>query len=241
MQRLVLGLILLATARVVTGNATDISDAPLDISGVTAVAISGDASSVSITTAPDEPYRARLAGHRSGWFARWISGWAYDDCSAASRMSIEGTLLRIDVGQSTGFGTADCRYDINLNVRKQTAAAIDQQAMRANLSGDFSTLTVTAKAADISFSGHAETISLQSDALRAALVFKPAAQEDTELKEVVRIDAKMLEADLDFSAAPLLAYIVTAKAALVDTSRKSTAGGNPSLAITGDFVHATIR
>lgn len=129
---------------------------PLDLAGVTAVAISGEASSIDITTAPDAPYQATLKRHRSGWFGWWRSGWAFDDCNASSRQWIEGTLLRIDVGLSPWFGGADCSTEINLNVRKQAAVAIDQPATQAKLSGDFSALTIAAKAADVAFSGHAE-------------------------------------------------------------------------------------
>jgi len=236
MKRLLFGVIFVSTAGMAIGNAMQISDTPLDISGITAVTISGEASSVDITTAPDAPYRATIKRHRSGWFAQWYSGWAYDDCSASSRMWIEGSLLRIDVGIWTWFGVSDCRYDINLNVKKQTAVTIDQQALRAGLTGDFSAVTIAAKAGDIIVSGHADTVSLKGDALRVGLTLKTTAQ-----NEVVTVDARMLEADLDFTAAPALAYSVTAKAAFVDSARISTPGARPLLTIAGDFVHATIR
>lgn len=236
MKQIIFSLMLFAGTHVATGRATQISDAPLDISEITAVAISGDASDVKITTAPDKPYQATVKRHRSGWFAAWTSGWAYDDCSVSSRMWLEGTLLRIDVGTGRWFGVSDCSYDINLNVRKQTTIAIHQQALRADLSGDFSALTIAAKAGDIAISGHADSVSLQGDALRVGLTLKTTAQ-----NEAVTIDARMLEADLDFSKAPTLAYSVTAKAALVNSARLSTPGARPSLTIAGDFVHATIR
>jgi hypothetical protein len=236
MRQLFFGLILLATAGATAGSATQGSDAPLDISGITAVAISGDASSVKITTAPDGPYQATVKRHRSGWFAEWTSGWVFDDCGASSRMWIEGTLLRINVGIGAWFGVSNCKYDINLNVRKQTGIAIHQQALQADLSGDFSSVTIAAKAADIDIAGHADTVSLHGDALRLGFTFDAATQ-----NEAVSIDARMLEAVLDFSRAPALAYSVTAKAALVDSARISTPGAKPSLTIAGDFVHATIR
>jgi hypothetical protein len=236
MRQLFFGLILFATAGATAGSAMQGSDAPLDISGITAVAISGDASSVAITTAPEQAHQATVKRHRSGWFAQWNSGWVYDDCSASSRMTIEGSLLRIDVGMRTWFGMSDCSDDINLNVKQNTTVAIDQQALKADLSGDFSALTITAKAGDIALSGHADTVSLRGDALRVGLAFQGAEQ-----NEAVTIDARMLEADLDFSAAPSLAYSVTAKAALVSSARHSTPGAKPSLTVAGDFVHATIR
>jgi hypothetical protein len=236
MKQLIFALILFTTGLVTVGNATETSEAPLDLSGITAVAISGEASSVTIRTASDEAYQATVKRHRSGWFAKWNSGWAYDDCSASSRMWIEGALLRIDVGIRTWFGVSDCSYDINLNVRKQTAVAINQQALQADLSGEFSAVTIAAKAADITVSGRADTVSLQGDALRIGLAFNGPEQ-----NEAVTIDARMLEADLDFSAAPSLAYSVTAKAAFVSSARHSTPGAKPSLTVAGDFVHATIR
>lgn len=241
MKHLTFALTLLASAAVATGHAPQIAaapldTAPLDISAITAVAISGDASAVKITTAPDGPYKATVKRHRSGWLAEWTSGWAFDDCGASSRLWIEGTLLRIDVGTAAWFGVSNCRYDINLNVRKETGIAIHQQALQADLAGDFSTVTIAAKAADIDISGHADTVSLQGDALRLRLTFDAATQ-----NEAVSIDARMLEADLDFSRAPALAYSVTAKAALVDSARISTPGAKPSLTIAGELVHATIR
>jgi hypothetical protein len=236
MKQRLIGLILLATFYASVGHATEGQDLDLDISGITAVAIGGEASSVMITTAPDAPYRGTVRRHRSGWLWEWSSGWAFDDCSGSSHMWIEGTLLRIDVGISRWFGRSDCSYDINLNIKKQTAVAIDQQALQASLSGDFSTLTIAAKAGDIGISGRADTIALRGDALRVNLVLKPMID-----NEVVAIDARMLEADLDFSAAPQLAYSITAKASLISSARKSVPGAKPTLTIAGDLVHATIR
>lgn len=236
MKQVYFGLIVLVIAGTAAGHATESSDAPLDTSGVTAVAISGEASSVVITTAADAPYRATIQRHRTGWFGSWSSAWVFDDCTASSRMWIDGTLLHIDVGPPRWFAISDCRYDINLNLRQQAAVAIRHQALKADLSGEFSAVTIDAKAADVSVSGHAATLLLRGDALRVGLVFKGSDQ-----NEAVTIDTRMLQADMDFSAAPALAYVVTAKASFVDSLRKSAFGAKPSLAITGDFVHATIR
>lgn len=236
MKQYLFASILVITAGANASQAAETLDAPLDISGVTTVAIRGDASSVTITTAPEAAYQATVRRHRSGWFAYWNSGWTYDDCNASGRMRIEGSLLHIDVGMKTWLNPSDCSYDINLNVKKDTAVAIDQRALQANLSGKFSALTIAAKAADIVFSGQADSVSLQGDALRIGLAFKTIEQ-----NEVVSIKAGMLEADLDFAAAPLLAYTVTAKAAFVSSARKNIPGAKPSLTIAGDFVHASIR
>lgn len=235
MKRILLAVIVLFAVWITLGDTATRADAPLDISAITAVAISGEASSVDITTAPDQPYQASLTRHRKGWFARWNSIWSYDDCSDSSRMRIEGSLLRIDAGLSTWFGMSDCRYEIRLNVRKDIAVAIHQQALSARLSGEFSAVTIDAKAADIAISGHAGTIALNSDALRVG-VFAATGQ-----PQAVTINARMLEADLDFAAAPALAYSVTAKASFVDAARSSVPGAPVSLAITSEFVHATIR
>ncbi len=235
MKRILLtGIALFAASTVV--NATQPQGLPLDISVITAVAIGGEASSIDITTAPNRPYLATLIRRRSGWFARWNSIWSYDDCSSSSRMWIEGTLLHIDVGSSSWFGVSDCSYDINLNVKKDAAVAIHEQALSARLTGQFSAVTIESKAADVALSGHAETISVNSDALRLGIVLDSPGT-----AQAVTVNARMLEADLDFSAAPHLAYAVTAKASFVDTSRLSTPGAPVSLTIAGELVHATIR
>ncbi|WFR95484.1 hypothetical protein [Rhizobium tumorigenes] len=235
MKRILLTGIALFVAATIS-NATQPPSLPLDISGITAVAIGGEASSLDITTAPDRPYLATLIRRRSGWFARWNSIWSYDDCSSSSRMWIEGTLLHIDVGSSTWFGVSDCSYDINLNVKKDAAIAIHQQALSARLTGQFSAVTIESKAADVALSGHAETISVNSDALRLGIVLDSPGT-----AQAVTVKARMLEADLDFSAVPELAYAVTAKASFVDTSRLSTPGAPVRLTIAGELVHATIR
>ncbi len=236
MKRILLAVIVLIAVWITLGDTATRADAPLDISAITAVAISGEASSVDITTAPDQPYQASLTRHREGWFARWNSIWSYDDCSDSSRMRIEGSLLRIDAGLSAWFGMSDCRYEIRLNVRKDIAVAIHQQALSTRLSGEFSAVTIDAKAADIAISGHAGTIALNSDALRVNIVLTATGQ-----PEAVTVNARMLEADLDFAAAPALAYSVTGKASFVDAARPSVPGAPVSLAITSEFVHATIR
>ncbi|WFS00974.1 hypothetical protein [Rhizobium tumorigenes] len=235
MKRILLTGIALFVAATIS-NATQPLGLPLDISGITAVAIGGEASSLDITTAPDRPYLATLIRRRSGWFARWNSIWSYDDCSSSSRMWIEGTLLHIDVGLPTWFGVSDCSYDINLNVKKDAAVAIHQQALSARLTGQFSAVTIESKAADVVLSGYAETISVNSDALRLGIVLDSPGT-----AQAVTVNARMLEADLDFSAAPQLAYAVTAKASFVDTSRLSTPGAPVRLTIAGELVHATIR
>ena len=236
MKRILLAAVILFGVWITLGDTATRADAPLDISAITAVAINGEASSVDITTAPEKPYRASLARHRSGWFARWNSVWSYDDCSDSSRMRIDGSLLRIDVGMSSWFGMSDCRYDIRLNVPRDTAVAIHQQALSARLGGEFSAVTIDAKAADISMVGHAGTISVNSDALRLRMGLDKSGK-----PEAATISARMLEADLDFAAAPALSYTVTAKASFVDTARSSTPDAPVSLTITGEFVHATIR
>ena len=103
--------------------------------------------------------------------------------------------------------------------------AIDKQALQASLSGDFSALTIAAKAGDIDISG-ALTRSRCGATLRVNLSLKPTIG-----NEVVATDAHMLEAALDFAAAPQLFYAVTAKASLVSSARKRVPCAKPTLTI----------
>jgi hypothetical protein len=115
-------------------------------------------------------------------------------------------------------------------------SAILQAALQANMAGNFSTIAITSKAADVSLDGHASTVDLKGDALKVNLAFGSVRKDET-----IAITGKALDAALSFGQGVAISYSVTATASSVDSSLPNTAGTRPSVVIKGDFVRATIR
>lgn len=207
-----------------------------DLSGVRAVAISGDASSINITTRSDQPYGASLSGRRKGWFSSWYSSWYFADCRDNSNMRVEGPILHIDIAASSWLDPSDCAVEINANVPAGAALRIDQSAFTARLTGHFSELVIAGKAADITLDGHAVGIDIRADAVRASLDF-----DRVEADERVLIHARALDAYLGFGDSAPVDYKVTAKASWVDALKPSAPGAMPRVEIDGDFVRVRIR
>lgn len=208
----------------------------LDLTGVSAVVISGDASSVRLTASASAPYQATIGSRREGWYARWYSNWFANDCSLASDMTLEASTLRIDVAPSSWLDPSDCRVEISANIQPESSVSIDQVALQANMAGNFSTIAITSKAADVSLDGHASAIDLKGDALRANLAFGSVRHDEN-----IAITGKALDAMLSFGQATAISYSVTATASFVDSTLPNTAGAKPSVVIKGDCVRATIR
>ncbi|MGM4911819.1 hypothetical protein [Rhizobium sp. 768_B6_N1_8] len=207
-----------------------------DLSGVRAIAISGDASSINITTRSDQSYGASLSGRRKGWFSSWYSSWYFADCRDNSAMRVEGTVLHIDIAASSWLDPSDCMIEVNANVPAGAALRIDQSAFTARLTGHFSELAIAGKAADITLDGHAGGIDIRADALRASLDF-----DRVEADERVSIRARALDAYLGFGDNASVDYKVTAKASWVDALKPSVSGAMPRVEIDGDFVRVRIR
>lgn len=207
-----------------------------DLSGVRVVAISGDASSINITTRSNQPYGASLSGRRKGWFSSWYSSWYFADCRDNSNMRVDGTVLHIDIAASSWLDPSDCMIEVNANVPAGAALRIDQSAFTARLNGHFSDLTIAGKAADVTFDGHASGIDIRADAVRASLDF-----DRVEADERVSIRARALDAYLGFGDSVPIDYKVTAKASWVDARQPSVPGAMPRVEIDGDFVRVRIR
>lgn len=221
-----------ALASPTTGDAAKM----LDLAGVTAVVITGEASSVKLTTSAAAPYQAMISSRREGWFASWYSSWFANDCRTASDMKREASTLRIDVAPSSWLDPSDCRVEINANIQPESSVSIDQAALQANMAGNFSTIAITSKAADVSLNGHASTVELRGEALKVNLAFGSVRQDET-----IAITGKALDATLTFGQRVAISYSVTASASFVDSSLPNTSGAKPSVVIRGDFVRATIR
>lgn len=208
----------------------------LDLAGVSAVVISGEASSVRLTTSASAPYQATIGSRREGWFARWYSSWFANDCSLANDMKLEASTLRIDVAPSSWLDPSDCRVEISANIQPESSVSIDQAALQASMVGSFSTIAINSKAADVSLDGHASTVELKGDALRANLAFGSVRQDEN-----IAITGKALDATLSFGQGVAVSYSVAATASFVDSTITNTAGAKPSVVIKGDFVRAIIR
>ena len=235
MKSAILGLLSFANAALASPASGD-AGKTLDLAGVNAVVISGEASSVRLTTSASAPYQATIGSRREGWFARWYSSWFANDCSLASDMKLEASTLRIVVAPSSWLDPSDCRVEINADIQPESSVSIDQAALKASMAGNFSTIAISSKAADVSLDGHASTVELKGDALKANLAFGSVRQDEN-----IAITGKALDATLSFGKGAAISYSVTATASFVDSTLPSTAGAKPSVVIKGDFVRAIIR
>ena len=208
----------------------------LDVSAVRTIVVSGDASDIRITTKADEPYRAETSARREGWFSSWYSSWFFDGCRDRSHMQVDGTTLRVEVMKTSWTDLSDCTPEVLANVPPGSAVRVDQQAVKARFQGDFASLGVSSKAADIAFEGHASTIDILGAAVRARLNYDAIRRD-----ERIDIAVQSLEAELGFGKDVPVDYTVTAKASYVDSPAPSVPGAKPQVTITGDYVHARIR
>ena len=208
----------------------------LDLSAVTAVRITGEAGSVALTTIEGDAPQARLGARRVGWFATWMSSWFYGDCRSESRMAIEGATLTVEMRPGSWLEPSDCRVELTANLRRGAAVTVEQRASQVRLDGEFSAFSLDAKAADVTLDGHAASVSLSGEAMRSHLTF-----DRTEGNETIAMKARSLDTYLGFAPGTAISYGVKAGAALVDSALPDTPGSRPSIAITGDYVRATIR
>jgi hypothetical protein len=206
----------------------------LDLTGITAISITGDASSIVLTTA-DAPFEATLGGRRSGWFANWYSAFFASDCRSAGRMRVEGGTLHVDVG-APWPDPSDCVVALKANLPRASTVTIEQAAAQVSLDGDFSAVSLDSKAADISFRGHASSLLVKGDALRSNLTF-----DKVDNTETIALDARALDLTLSFVAGTKVSYTVEAGAALVDSALPNTLGAKPAIDIKASFLRARIE
>lgn len=211
--------------------------ASLDLSGVTQVQVSGDASVIRLTASPGQTHRASASAVRTGWFGRWwLSSWFYEDCRSQTRMWLDGDKLMLDAGSAWSFGPGECRVEFTADLPSDVSVTIDQQASDIHLSGAFASVHLAGQAADLSFSGTASSMELRARALRANLVFNPSAAPTTTL-----LDSDALDLSVRYTDATSIHYEVRASAALVDSSRPDVPDAATRLLVTANYVRATIR
>jgi hypothetical protein len=191
--------------------------APVDLSGVDAVVVTGGGVSVAATTDPGRPLLATLQRP--------------EDCVATVR--VEGHVLTVDVREQSSVWPRDCRPTLSLNLRPGADLALRPAAVEATLAGRFGAVTVEAHAADLSLSGQARTLDLSANAVRATLRADDPGQ-------AIRIQADAADLDLGFRRGAPVSWDVDAKVSLVDSSIPASAGDRPLVMIRGDFVRARI-
>jgi hypothetical protein len=234
MKNLISALCAVAVTASCTEAASDVST--LDLSGVKAVIVTGDASSLSLTTSGTLPYAGRLKSFRKGWFSGWQSGWFFDDCAGASSMRLDGDRLLVHMVSSSWYSLSDCVVDASINVPESVDVSIDQSAALLRLEGSFSNLKVSGSALDVALDGHASKVSLTGAAMRARLSY-------TRLDNNERVDmsSSALMADLEFGSEAKVHYTVTGDANFIDSRLVNTPDAGIKVHIDGSFIRATIR
>ncbi|MFE0754041.1 hypothetical protein ACFW16_08820 [Inquilinus sp. NPDC058860] len=191
--------------------------APVDLSGVDMVVVTGGGLSVAATTDPGRPLLATL--RRS------------EDCAATLRL--EGRVLTVDVREQSSVWPRDCRPSLSLNLRPGADLSLRPAAVSATLNGRFGAVAVEAKAAELSLAGQARTLDLSARALQATLRADDPGQ-------AIRIQADAADLDLGFRRGTPVSYQVDARVSVVDSTIPAAAADRPLVSIKGEFVRARI-
>lgn len=220
--------------------ASDAISGPLDLTGVTRLAVTGAASEISISTRGDGERKAVLSGTRRGWGALWRSGWFAGDCAGQARMTRNGDMLTVDMGDRGGFfgwnDWNDCTLTLTADLAPEAMVSIRQNAARITLSGDFSMIDVDSDAGDVTFTGHAASVAVSGAALRARLAFERVMN-----TEEIRISGAMLDAGIRFLVPTPISYGVEAVASYVDSALPNTPGARPDIRIRGEMARVRIE
>ncbi len=227
---------LLLLAAPLPAAADEVTSERLDLSEVTAIRITGDASAISLTTHANQPYEATLGGERTGWFAKWYSSWFDHACSTASHMRIDNGTLYVDTQPASWLEPESCRVRFTANVRKDSLVAIAQKAAEVKMTGDFSAVSFDGGATDFALTGHADSIDLAASQMRSTLSF-----DRTEGRETIALAAQSHDVRLTFAPGTRIDYAVDAVAAMVDSALPKTPGARPDITVKGQFVRVTIR
>lgn len=191
--------------------------APVDLSGVDAVVVTGGGLSVAATTDAGRPLLATLD--------------EAEDCAATLR--VEGRVLTVDVRGQSSVWPRDCRPALSLNLRPGADLSLRPAAVSAALNGRFGAVAVEAQAAELSLAGQARTLDLSAKALQATLRADDPGQ-------AIRIQAKAADLDLGFRRGTPVSWDVDARVAMVDSAIPASAGHPPLVSIKAEFVRARI-
>ncbi|MDQ0454342.1 hypothetical protein [Rhizobium paknamense] len=209
----------------------------VDLSGITGIRVTGQASRISLTTRADAPLTAQLSERREGWGSIWRSAWTGETCAAGVGMRREGGDLVVEMGDhSRLFDWSDCTLELTANLAPEAAVAIHQQAAEVALAGDFSTADIQANAGDVTVNGHVSHLSLSGAALRAAASFATIRHDET-----IALAGKMMDVTLRFLTPTPISYAVATTASFIDSRLPNTPGAKPAITIKGEMVRARIE
>ncbi|MGV8936077.1 MAG: hypothetical protein ACOH2J_03080 [Allorhizobium sp.] len=235
-----IGTVIIIDAAVALISASDSLAGPVDLAGVSKIRVEGTASDITISADSSRPLVAELKGERHGWGALWHSGWFSDSCPTAGSLSIDSETLVVNVGRQPRLlgwsGWSDCTMTLSANLKPEASVVIAQQAARARISGDYAAVEIHSDAGDLSFQGHAQSMSLEGAALRARLVYDRVTNNET-----IAISGAMLDAGITFLVPTPISYLVEAVGSYVDSALANTPGAKPAITIRGAMVRATIR
>lgn len=196
------------------------------------ITISGDASLIRLTTQDDQSMQAVISAKPSGW----LSGWFYNDCKSKGEMIVSGQTLLIKAKNSSWYDLSECSTYLQINLPRNASVTIDQPAFKADFQGQFSTLNIETRAADIALFGSAQTVKIRGDAFRTRLQF-----DDTARPQLIDIAGRALDTSLHFPKGTAVSYRVHAKASMLDSKLPNTPDAKPEILISGDYTHTEIR
>ncbi|MGJ4859055.1 hypothetical protein ACN6KF_005067 [Labrys sp. La1] len=235
MRALLIAAALFITAGWMAPDRTRTSLGEVDAGSVRSVVVTGPAGLIQLTASRDGPYRAELRSRPDGWFAFWRSSWSAGGCENAGSIRLVGTELRVDTGNRAWFGASDCRLDLDATLPEGVAVSIEQNATSSRLSGNFASLDVDSRAGDIALDGHARTVSIEGNAIRARLSYARVDQDES-----ITLGGNAIDAELRFAGAAAVNYAVSGHSSLVDSTLPNRPGVKPAIAIKGDFLRVRI-
>ncbi|MBS7540150.1 hypothetical protein [Ancylobacter lacus] len=212
------------------------ADSLPDLSAVRRVEISGDAARLVLSAREGAPTGAQIVARRDGWFGGWYSSWFHEPCETASRLQVEGDVLRVVVSAPRFLWVRDCTVELHADLPAGVDVRIGLPAASARLEGRFGAVEVEAGAFDLELAGSAARARFAGDALR--LRYDEALEATAGSVEVA---GRAIDAALRFAGTAPLAWRVEARAAMVDATRPNEPAATRHVAVTGDYVHVEIR
>ncbi len=207
-----------------------------DLSAVRRVEIAGDAARLVLSARAGAPTGAQIVARREGWFGGWYSSWFHEPCETASRLQLEGEVLRVVVNAPRFLWSRDCTVELRADLPAGVDVHVALPAASARLEGRFGTVEVEGRAFDLELEGAAARTRLAGDALRLRYDEAEEASAGS-----VEVEGRAIDAALRFAGTAPLAWRVDARAAMVDAGRPNDPAAPRHVAMTGDYVHVEIR
>ncbi|PSJ55958.1 hypothetical protein C7I85_25965 [Mesorhizobium soli] len=151
-------------------------------------------------------------------------------------MRVDKGTLYIDVAPSPWMDLSDCTVEISANVPNGNSVSIVQMATLAKLNGDFSSVTIASNAGDVALDGHATSVAVKGEAIKARIEL-----DRIEKNENIDFDVRALDVYLGFGQNVPISYTIAAEKSFVDSSLSDTPGSKPAISIKGSYVRATMR